>query len=59
MAAASLTLMIFLTCSGGISSFCASTNPNFRFSPYLLELSCCHFLAWTHMFAKLQLITYN
>ena len=37
--------MIFLTCSGGISSFCASWYPNFRLSPYRLAFSCCHFLA--------------
>ncbi|RWW31181.1 hypothetical protein BHE74_00002308 [Ensete ventricosum] len=40
-------LIIFLTCSGGISSFWVSTNPNFLLSPYLLELSWCHFLAFS------------
>lgn len=39
------TLMIFLTCSGGMSSFAGSTYPNFRLSPYRLEFSCCHFRA--------------
>lgn len=37
--------MIFLTCSGGMSSFWASTNPNFLFSLYLFVCNCCHFLA--------------
>ena len=38
--------MIFRRCSGGISSFCASTYPNFRLSPNRFALSCAHFRAW-------------
>lgn len=39
--------IIFLTCSGGMSSFWASTKPNFLFSLYLFDCNCCHFFAVT------------
>lgn len=45
-------LIIFLTCSGGISSFCVSTNPNFLLSLYRFEFSCCHFLAFSSSLAS-------
>ena len=37
--------IILRICSGGMSSFWASTNPNFLFSENLLDCSCCHFCA--------------
>ena len=51
--------MIFLTCSGGMSSFWASTNPNFLFSLYLFVCNCCHFLATiiVHQIIRVALIT--
>ena len=50
--------MIFLTCSGGMSSFWASTNPNFLFSLYLFVCNCCHFLAIiVHQIIRVALIT--
>lgn len=45
-------LMIFLTCSRGISSFWVSTNPNFLLSLYRFEFSCCHFLAFSSSLAS-------
>ena len=37
--------IILRICSGGMSSFWASTNPNFLFSENLLDCNCCHFCA--------------
>ena len=45
-------LIIFLTCSGGISSFCVSTNPNFLLSPYRFEFSCIHLRAFSSSLAS-------